>query len=65
MGATSNQRTKTMKCVIITYESGKTQVYLKSDPALLDEILYSNNWIVSLDEAEFVQPQPKETKGGK
>ena len=54
-----------MKCVIITYESGKTQVYLKSDPALLDEILYSNNWIVSLDEAEFVQPQPKETKGGK
>lgn len=53
-----------MKCVIITYESGKTQVYLKTDPALLDEILHSNDWILSLEEADLVQPQPKETKGG-
>lgn len=53
-----------MKCVIITYESGKTQVFLKSDPALFDEILHSHDWIVSLEQAEFVQPQPKETKGG-
>ena len=65
MRATSNQRTKTMKCVIITYQSGKTAVYLKSDPALLDEILHSNDWIVELQESEFVQPQPIETKGGK
>ena len=48
-----------MKCVIITYQSGKTAVYLKSDPALLDEILHSNEWIVELYEAEFVQPQTK------
>lgn len=55
---------KTMKCVIITYQSGKTAVYLKSDPALLDEILHSNDWIVELHEADFVQPQPTATKGG-
>lgn len=59
-----NQRTITMKCVIITYQSGKTAVYLKSDPALLDEILHSNDWIVELQESEFVQPQLIETKGG-
>ena len=53
-----------MKCVIITYQSGKTQVYLKSDPALLDEILHSNDWIIELQEAEFVQPKPTESKGG-
>ena len=64
MRATSNQRTKTMKCVIITYQSGKTAVYLKSDPALLDEILHSNDWIVELHEADFVQPQPTAKKGG-
>jgi hypothetical protein len=58
MGATSNQRTITMKCVIITYQSGKTAVYLKSDPALLDEILHSNEWILELHEAEFVQQKP-------
>ena len=54
-----------MKCVIITYQSGKTAVYLKTDPALLDEILHSNEWIVELQEADFVQPQPSESKGGK
>ena len=53
-----------MKCVIITYQSGKTAVYLKSDPALLDEILHSNDWIVELHEADFVQPQPTAKKGG-
>ena len=61
----AQQKSKTMKCVIITYQSGKTAVYLKTDPALLDEILHSNEWIVELQESEFVQPQPIETKGGK
>lgn len=65
MRATSNQRTITMKCVIITYQSGKTQVFLKSDPALLDEILHSNEWILELHEADFVQPKLIESKGGK
>ena len=50
-----------MKCVIITYQSGKTAVYIKTDPALLDEILHSNEWIVELQESEFVQPQLIET----
>jgi len=53
-----------MKCVIITYQSGKTAVYLKTDPALLDEILHSNDWIVELHEADFVHPQPTAKKGG-
>lgn len=54
-----------MKCVIITYESGKTQVYLKNDPALIDEILHSSDWIIEMYEADFVQPKTIETKGGK
>ena len=53
-----------MKCVIITYQSGKTQVYLKSDPALIDEILHSSDWIIEMYEGDFVQPKTIETKGG-
>ena len=54
-----------MTCVIITYQSGKTAVYLKTDLSLLDEILHFNEWIVGLQEADFIQPHPTETKGGK
>jgi predicted glycoside hydrolase/deacetylase ChbG (UPF0249 family) len=77
-GGNFKPKDKTMKCVIITYQSGKTAVYLKTDPALLDEILHSNDWIVELHEAELqtsqssaallppaLSPQPIETKGGK
>lgn len=52
-----------MKCVIITYESGKQAVYLKTDPNLIDELIHSKDWIVCIDEADFIQPT--KTKGGK